>query len=770
MSYKTAFISYSKSFTEKNNPSKKKSKNNNITQKEDNNLLSKNKLPININNIIHKNIGQYVTTTKKYNIFIVNSIIFDQRIHKVAVFKNNLLWEESSEFLKRFYKKRESKERIPKISEYYEKYTLFPPVYYGLEGLIVVIMNKWTKRKKNYLEYIEDQEEEKEKKKNIKDKSFEPLIHSSLISNKSNFSKTTLDLSRFDNESNKNKNKNKNNKIASNIKNRNKTKDKKRSLSFSEIMDDLSSHYSIIFNNIKEKDKKEPNNINKKNQKKEGRSDTNVKKTIHTFNTKSLNNNNKNYNITKSIQIKSIDFPKKGIKICLNKKNNKFSLINNNTNIIKRNSSNMPFPLEIKKYQKRIMNTDNNIHKTQEMEYSGTFNIKNNIKGAIRVNTITNYIIEKIKLINNNNTNQKNGKNMKEESLTSRLTDNIKNKNKNKKNMVYNNKKKCTYNGSSFNFFEKNIINKSNKLNNSLNKNNFLIKRKSLAEIKNINNNLSKQKTLTCRNGINSQLNKLHKKKSNSTISNENKNSVNKKHIKDVKPNKKIFIEDPFVYKLTQLTKKKHFCLTSVNSLTKIKEAKNFTNYDLNSLINNTHNSSSNNNNNNNNYKVKNNNCRKNLVLNKLNSNTNMIYNNKNKILKEDININKSSSLHKSSDYVNSKVNLTRKISNSHSFKPIKPTKANNSKNINLNFNLNINFNIDVENKNKRKKILLNNAIVNQLQNKIIKNQKYTNVNQNKDNIHQYPLTSKNSKNHLKDFNDFNKFEYTILKKAKPKI
>ncbi len=204
-----------------------------------------------------------------------------------------------------------------------------------------------------------------------------------------------------------------------------------------------------------------------------------------------------------------------------------------------------------------------------------------------------------------------------------------------------------------------------------------------------------------------------------------------------------------------------------MNSLTKIKEAKNFTNYDLNSLINNTHNSSSNNNNN---YKVKNNNCRKNLVLNKLNSNTNMIYNNKNKLLKEDININKSSSLHKSSDYVNSKVNLTRKISNSHSFKPIKPTKANNSKNINLNFNLNINFNIDVENKNKRKKILLNNAIVNQLQNKIIKNQKYTNVNQNKDNIHQYPLTSKNSKNHLKDFNDFNKFEYTILKKAKPKI
>ena len=81
-----------------------------------------------------------ITTIRKYRIFIINSIIFDQRIHKVAVFKNNLLWDESSEFLKRYYKKKESTERIPKISEYYEKYTLFPPIYFGLEGLIVIII------------------------------------------------------------------------------------------------------------------------------------------------------------------------------------------------------------------------------------------------------------------------------------------------------------------------------------------------------------------------------------------------------------------------------------------------------------------------------------------------------------------------------------------------------------------------------------------------------------------------------------------------------
>ena len=771
MSYKTAFSSYSKSFAEKKNLLSKHALSSNISSKDNNNLLIKTKSSINTYSIIHKNLNNYTTSIRKYHIFIINSIIFDQRIHKVAVFKNNLLWEESSEFLKRFYKKRESVERIPKISEYYEKYTLFPPVYFGLEGLIVVIMNKWTKRKKNYLEYIEDQEEEKEKKKNIKDISFEPLIDSSLINSKSNFSKITLDLSKFDIESNKKNKKNTSKIIALNTEDKIKDKNKeiKNSFSFSEIIDDLSSHYSIIFNDIKEKDKKEKNNISKKNSKKEGRNEINVKKPRHTlnYNAKTLNNNSKANNTARSTQIKNIGFPKKAIKICLNKKNHKFTLINNNANIINRNPNNMPFPIEIKKYQKGIMNTDNNIHKTNEMHISGTINIVNNSKskGAIRVNTITNSITERNKLMNNN-INQKNSKIIREESPSSKKINNI--KNKNKKNVVCNNKKKAInntiYNGSSYNFFEQKSIRKSNNQNNSIKKSYILIKRKSLAEIKNKNNNLNKQKTVTYRNDTNSKINSLHQKQSNSNISNENKNSVNKKNIKNIKPNKKIFIEDPFVYKLTQLTKKKQFCLTSVNSLTKIKGAKNFTHYDLNSIINNNSNNNSNNISNVNNKTIKNN-CRKNLVLNKLNSNTNMIYDNKNKLLKDN-KINKSSSLHKSNDS-HSKLNFDRKISNSQSFKP---NKANNSKNINLNFNLNINFNIDVENKNKRKKILLNKAIINQLQNKMSKNQKQANINQNKDNYHQYPLTSRNSKSHLKDFSDFNKLEYTILKKTKPKI
>ena len=101
--------------------------------------------------IISKNLKKHSTSPQKYNIFIINSIIFDQKSHLVSEFKNYLLWDETSEFLKRFYDLVESFDRLPNISRYYEDYTLFAPVYFGLNGLIVIIMNEWTRNKKTYL-------------------------------------------------------------------------------------------------------------------------------------------------------------------------------------------------------------------------------------------------------------------------------------------------------------------------------------------------------------------------------------------------------------------------------------------------------------------------------------------------------------------------------------------------------------------------------------------------------------------------------------------
>ena len=769
MSHKKAFISHIKSLTEKKysfmNKSTKISTQLNDFQKLENQPLTS----IVLYKITFKNLKKYTTTKRIYNKFIINSIIFDHRIHKVAVFKNNLLWDESSEFLKRFYKKKESKERIPKISEYYEKYTLFPPVYFGLEGLIVIIMNKWTKKKKNYLEYVEDHEEDKKK---IKTKeSFEPLINSSSLnnitsSNKSFISKNTLELTKFENESkkslmNKNKNDNKNKNHANNGKN------KIDNLSFSDIMDDLSSNYSVIINTDRiNYDNKDIHNL-KEQQKIKKLSNKDIDKTRNLFylNKKTLNisnNNNKtNFNITaKKLNVKNAEYsPRKYVKISLNKKNNKLNIKNNNPNIIFRNNNNFNMPIpSVKKYQKRFMNTEN-IKKINLIN-------KNISKGTIRVNTISNYIQNNKNKVGNENNNILQN-NDKEHSASLKKYNNFNYaKNNTNYNLVLSYKNHYISSNNhvkEINSSEKNKIIKNK--NNILKKKNFIqIKKEPFLSINNLNNSLNKYKQSTFRNQI-SNYNYTQEMISNPNISKHNLISnipkinmdlINTNKIKEMVNNKKLYLEDPFIYKLSQLNKKKTISLTTANSLTK---NKNMSINGFHSIIGNNY---SNINNSKNKLKLSN---KKNLVLSKINTKSNLVYNKKRKISGDNSIRNNSANstlIPKNNDSA-----LNFNISNKKTNGWKNNTKNINSKNINLNLNLNIHFNIGLENKNKGRKILLNNTIINQLQNKTNKNQKYSNLikNKEKDINYKYPLTSRNSNSHIKDFIDMNKIEYTLSKK-----
>ena len=776
MSFKIKFNTFSKSLIDKKIPKQKKSLIKNISQNNYNGLFKNNLSPFNLYSISYKNLKKYSTSKRKYNIFIINSIIFDQRIHKVAVFKNYLLWDESSEFLKRFYKNNESTQRIPKISEYYVKYTLFPPVYYGFDGSVVIIMNKWTKRKKNYLEYIEDHEDEKEENKNKnKNISFEKLINSSLINNKESsksiLSKNTLDLTKYENGSNKKC-------ITDNfIKNNNKnfnTVNKDNSLSFSNIIDDLSSHYSIIFdgskiknNNIndsiiirnKNKEKKKKItykiNFNNKNMKKGGRNEIifNKIKNNYYYNTKSVTSksNLNSINMTKS-RNKSIESPKKSIKICLNKKNIKYMINNNNTNIIKRNNNNLPS--ESKKFQKKNLKTDNNV-KHNEITSKGILGNK----GTIRVNTITNYFTDKTKILNSNiiQRNNKSDKSIGDEIISSlkHKINLIKNRDI-KKNLKYNNKNNQIgmNNVNELNNTERYSTNKTS---NTLKQKNFIdIKIKSFIDNNYSSSNFYTKNQLTYRN-TNNHLYYLYERPNNQnlkkhTLMNKDQNkyiateNTKGKEIKTIhKNNNKLYLEDPFSYKLTQLRKKKKATLTSTNSLSKIKNIKNITHYCTSSILDNNNNYDSNNNSNA--TKLIKINYNKNLVLTKLNSIKNM----ESKILGNGMR-NNSTSLNKNNDNSLS-INFKNKMSNSSSYKP----KHSNPKNINLNLNLNIQFNIDIENKKKGKKIFNHNTIINQIKNKSNKSIKNIGETQNKDNNYQYPLTSRNSKRFFKDLNNPNK-------------
>ena len=64
-----------------------------------------------------------------YNINIIDNIIYNEKSHIVATFKDRLIVDDTGEFLKRYYKKKESDIRLPKFYEYYDLYSKIFPNY-----------------------------------------------------------------------------------------------------------------------------------------------------------------------------------------------------------------------------------------------------------------------------------------------------------------------------------------------------------------------------------------------------------------------------------------------------------------------------------------------------------------------------------------------------------------------------------------------------------------------------------------------------------------
>lgn len=48
---------------------------------------------------------KYLTSREYYNVKIINDIIYNENAHIVSVFKDYLIFDDVSEFLKRFYNK-----------------------------------------------------------------------------------------------------------------------------------------------------------------------------------------------------------------------------------------------------------------------------------------------------------------------------------------------------------------------------------------------------------------------------------------------------------------------------------------------------------------------------------------------------------------------------------------------------------------------------------------------------------------------------------------
>ena len=83
--------------------------------------------------VIRNNLEQkYLTSKEYYNTKIVNDIIYNENSNVVSRFKDFLIYDDVSEFLKRWYKKNECLTRLPKVIAFYETYSKVFPNYVNL--------------------------------------------------------------------------------------------------------------------------------------------------------------------------------------------------------------------------------------------------------------------------------------------------------------------------------------------------------------------------------------------------------------------------------------------------------------------------------------------------------------------------------------------------------------------------------------------------------------------------------------------------------------
>ena len=112
------------------------------------------------------NLQKYNCSIEKLNKKIITDIIFNENKRVVSIFKDYLIWDESSEFFKKCFNLPYITMMLPKISAYYENYTKYFPVYSPLEDILHILSKNMSKKRK-YLEMLEENENKIHIKKNL---------------------------------------------------------------------------------------------------------------------------------------------------------------------------------------------------------------------------------------------------------------------------------------------------------------------------------------------------------------------------------------------------------------------------------------------------------------------------------------------------------------------------------------------------------------------------------------------------------------------------
>jgi hypothetical protein len=97
---------------------------------------------------------KYLTSRDYYNSKVITDIIYNENSNIVSVFKDYLIFDDVSEFLKRSYDNQECSERLTKIYEFYEKYSKVFPNYVNLPESRFMFKNIERKQK-----FIDDKQQ-----------------------------------------------------------------------------------------------------------------------------------------------------------------------------------------------------------------------------------------------------------------------------------------------------------------------------------------------------------------------------------------------------------------------------------------------------------------------------------------------------------------------------------------------------------------------------------------------------------------------------------
>ena len=134
---------------------------------------------------------KYLTSRDYYNSKIINDIIYNENTNIVSVFKDYLIFDDVSEFLKRYYTVSECETRLPRVFEFYEKYSKVFPNYIVLPESKYMFKN--IERKQRIIDDVQRYHQNKQKTKKKKTKFSDLLGNSSDTSNDHLFKSDFMD-------------------------------------------------------------------------------------------------------------------------------------------------------------------------------------------------------------------------------------------------------------------------------------------------------------------------------------------------------------------------------------------------------------------------------------------------------------------------------------------------------------------------------------------------------------------------------------------------